>query len=330
MKKYCILVLAVCILMIKNSHADIDAWPLLEITEDSTTICYPLYVKEKNFQMIFPIYFNTNEGKDYHFFWPLLKISENRLKRAIPFWYTENESFTFFPLISQTPKYTFWSVPPMYFDKESKFSAVIPLFIKNDNKRFIFPNIYYKKKNDIITDFKLFPIVDYVNDKDVKSMIYFYLLGNKQKKDFYCKWLLPFYYSCKKKGEETLWALPYYYKKNAYQVIHEIVPIYQKREGQWHRSFKLFNYYHQVEPTWKKNGLFPLYEVKQSQLSQNRLKSVIDLFWFIYRKETITSENGKLLERNRRFLIFSDELKNDGKRLFKILGNIISERVVDN
>ena len=328
MKKQLLVILIFLILMLKNVHADIDAWPFLEITDDSTTVCYPFYVKEKNFKMIFPLYFNTNDGKDYHFFWPLVKISEKRLQRAIPFWYTENEDFTLFPLIRQTPEYTFWSVPPIFFDKKQNFSAVIPFYIKNENKRFIFPNIYYHKENDVITDLKIFPFVDSVNRNDVKSINYCYLLGNKQKKNFYSKWFLPFYYSNKQKGKETLWALPYYYKKNDHQVINEVVPIYQKIEGKWHRSLRVFNYYHKTEPKWEKTGIFPIYQFKQSQLSKNRSKSVIDMFCFMYRKEIITSEDGKLLERKRRFLIFSDELNSEGKRLFKILGNIISERVV--
>jgi hypothetical protein len=280
--------------------------------------------------MIFPIYFKTNEGKDYHFFWPLLKISENRLKRAIPFWYTESESFTLFPLIRQTPEYTFWSVPPMYFDKKGPFSAVIPFYITNDNKRFIFPNIYYKKEGDNITDFKLFPLVDSVNNKDVRYINYCYLLGNKQKKNYISKWFLPFYYSLKQKDLETFWALLYFYQKTAHQESHEIVPIYQKTEGQWHRSFRLLTYYQQEEPAYKKTGFFPIYQFQQSQLSRNRTKSVIDLFWFIYRRETIISENNQLLARKRRFLIFSDDLQSDGKRQFKILDKIVSERVVDD
>jgi len=328
--KKSILFLLLLILFDQNLYADFDAWPLLEITDDSTTICYPLYVKEKNFQMIFPIYFKTNEGKDYHFFWPLLKVSENRLERALPFWYTESESFTLFPLIRQTPEYTFWSIPPMYFDKKGPFSAVIPFYITNDNKRFIFPNIYYKKENDNITDFKLFPLVDYVNNKNVKSINYCYLLGRKLKKNYSSKWFLPFYYSLKRKGMETLWAFFYFYQKTTHQESHEIVPIYQKTEGQWHKSFRLFTYYQQKEPAYEKTGLFPIYQFQHSQLSRNRTKSVIDLFWFIYRRETITSESNQLLERKRRFLIFSDELQSDGKRQFKILDKIVSERVVDN
>jgi len=314
----------------RNTHADLDAWPLLELSEDSTTICYPLYVKEKNFQMIFPIYFNTNEGNDYHFFWPMVKISERRLQRALPVWYTESDAFTLFPLIRQTPEYTFWSIPPMYFDKKGSFSAVIPLYIKNDNKKFIFPNIYYQKKNNNLTNFKLFPIVDYVNDTNLKSIDIFYLLGKKQKKDFFSKWFLPFYYSSKQQRKEILWALPYFYNKNVHQISQGIVPIYQKTEGQGYQSFRIFNYYQEVTPKRETTGFFPLYQFQQSKLSRCRTENVFDLFWFIYRKKTITSESNKLLERTRRFLIFSDELKNDGRRLFKILDTIVSERVGNN
>jgi len=309
--------------------ANIDAWPLLEITEDSTTICYPLFVKEKNFQMIFPIYFKTNKGKDYHFCWPLLKISEKRLERALPFWYTESDSFTLFPFIRQTPEYTFWSVPPMYFDKKGRFTAIIPFYITNNNKRFIFPNIYYKKENNNITHFKLFPFVDYVNTKNVSSINYCYLWGNKQKKNYLSKWFLPFYYSLKKENLENFWALPYFYQKTPNQVSHHIVPVYQRTDGHLHQSFRLFNYYQASGAKFAISGFFPIYHVQQSKLSNNRTKSVEYLFLFVYKKETITSESEELLERKRRFLFFSDELKSDGTRLFKIFDKLVSERVVD-
>ena len=47
-------------------HAAVDAWPLLEIDEDTTTVLYPLYVDDGDFQMVFPLYYRTNEGRDHH------------------------------------------------------------------------------------------------------------------------------------------------------------------------------------------------------------------------------------------------------------------------
>ena len=37
------------------SHARIDAWPLLEVDDDTTTVLYPLYVNDGDFQMVFPV-----------------------------------------------------------------------------------------------------------------------------------------------------------------------------------------------------------------------------------------------------------------------------------
>lgn len=320
----------ICLLFctfIQPVQADIDAWPLLEITEDSTTICYPFYVKEKNFQMIFPIYFKTNEGKDHHYFWPLVKITEKRLKRALPFWLSENEEFTLFPLIRQTPEYTFWSVPPIYFQKNSDFSAVIPFYIKNKDKIFIFPNIYYHKSDEKFKNLKFFPFIDYSNDNNFKSTKFCYILGKTEKENYLSKWFLPFYYSCKKPKKEILMVLPYFYKKTSHQVVNEVIPFYLKAKGQWHQHLRILNYYNITDVNWNKTGLFPIFHSMNSKLSNNRLKSVIDLFCSIYRKEIILSDEGKLLERKRRFLIFSDELKHDGKRLFKIFDSIISERM---
>ena len=63
----------------RTSHADIDLWPLLEISDDSTTVLYPLFVHEGPFMMIFPLYYRTNEGSDHHLAWPFFKISEGEV-----------------------------------------------------------------------------------------------------------------------------------------------------------------------------------------------------------------------------------------------------------
>jgi len=314
-------------ILVYPSYADIDAWPLLEITEDSTTVCYPFYVKEKNFKMVFPIYFNTNKGKDHHFFWPILKITEQRIKRAVPFWFSENDNFTLFPFIRQTPEYTMWSIPPIYFSKDNGFSAIIPFYIKNKKQIFIFPNIYFHKSENKMKSFKFFPIVDYVNDDNTKSINYFYVLGKKKKTNFFSKWFFPFYYSSIQKGKNKLWLLPYFYKNNSYQTVNAVLPFYWDAKGKWHHKFNFFNYYNYKDVNWVKSGFFPIYHLMESKLSRNRSKSVISLFCSLYRKEIILSQEGKLLERKRRFLFFSDILKSDGKRLFKIFDSIISERM---
>ena len=73
------------------SRADVDLWPLLETSEDSTTVLYPSYVHESEFLMVFPFFYRTNEGQDYHYLWPLIKVAEGRLTRAAPFWFNSEE-----------------------------------------------------------------------------------------------------------------------------------------------------------------------------------------------------------------------------------------------
>jgi len=312
---------------IDNIYANIDAWPLLEINDESTTILYPLFVKEKNFTMIFPFYFNTNQGKDHHFFWPLVKISEDRLKRALPFWLSEDNDFTLFPLLRQTPKYTFWSVPPMYFQNDDNFSAIIPFYIKNKNKLFIFPNIYRNKNKKKIKNFIVFPFVDYYNDNFTKSINYLYLTGNKISENHESKWFLPFYYSCIEKNLNSLWILPYYYRNSKYQVITEFFPVYSKTKGINHESLRIFNYYTEKKLNKKSKGIFPFYHYVVSNKGNNEKGYVIELFASLYKKELVLSENGKIIEKKRRFLFFSDELNRNGKRQFKIFDSVISERM---
>ncbi len=136
------LVIASVILLImavsaRPAKCDINAWPFLEVTDETTTVLYPFYVNEEDFKMMFPLYYNTDNGKDHHLVWPFFKISEGRLTRVAPFWFSEKEeSYTFFPFIRRTPGYTLWSIPPAYFDHDSDFFAIFPLYMTNSTKKF--------------------------------------------------------------------------------------------------------------------------------------------------------------------------------------------------
>jgi hypothetical protein len=112
-----------------SARADVDAWPFYQTSEDGTTVMYPFYERDGAFRMIFPFYYETNEGADTHFLWPMVKVADGRLERFAPFWFSaESGEFTIFPLIRRDAEGTLTTVPPMYTAADGLQTTVIPFY----------------------------------------------------------------------------------------------------------------------------------------------------------------------------------------------------------
>jgi len=119
------------------ASADVDLWPLFEKTEDSLTVLYPFYVKEKSFRMVLPFYYRTNEGRDHHVLWPLFKVSDGRVVRAAPIYYSgeDQAELTIFPLYKRTKDYTLTLIPPRYTTQDDRAEIVFPLYAWTSEER---------------------------------------------------------------------------------------------------------------------------------------------------------------------------------------------------
>ena len=112
------------------ARADVDLWPLYESSDDSLTVMYPLFVKERDFQMMFPFYYRTNEGKDHHVLWPLVKVSQEQgLVRLAPIYFVGEESeVTVFPFYHRSPDRTITLLPPRYVTRDDDFEVIVPVY----------------------------------------------------------------------------------------------------------------------------------------------------------------------------------------------------------
>jgi hypothetical protein len=333
------------------TRADVDLWPLLEISDESTTVLYPFYVKEGPFLMIFPFYYRTNEGRDHHFLWPFLKLSNDRLVRVAPVWFGEQEGeFTLFPVIRQTQDYTLLSVPPVYLRRDGAFEAVVPLLWHSKNPTaetlVTLPGYYRRRESSGRRVEMLWPLARWERDAQLERFhLGWRLFGWDRRGDEEKEWAGYLFH--RERGPERWWYL-----------LAPIVSVYREQEK---RGLYLFPYYQQRGPDLSTTGVFPLWE-RRSEGDTDSLwilpyyrhrspekawtavfpffvhtrgpaadspgvtREWLSILWPLYDRTERRTPDGRLVERSRRFAIFSDRLDESGTRTLKILGIPVIER----
>ena len=278
--------------------ADIDAWPVLEVTKNSTTICYPFYTKERDFMMILNFYVKAIQGKDVHIFWPFIKVSDGHIERVAPFWFSDNTNeFTLLPFMSKTKDRFLWFIPPIYTNNSAGTKVVFPFMIKNKNFVYIFPNIY-TSKNDNYSTLKVFPFYN--------SEVY---KGRTSSKSTYKRFLS---YVRKDSDVEDVTAIyPFYYSSNQFAAERT--------------KFWLLNYYSEKSPKQVKTTLFPFFSTSKRENANGHVDD-FSVLWPLYSKKTYKDLRGNITGTDKQFLVFRNKNIN-GRRIFSILGCVIREAV---
>ena len=78
-----------------------------------------------------------------------------------------------------------------------------------------------------------------------------------------------------------------------------------------------------------KTWLLPLFghSVDRSESGSRETERSTWALWPLYRRWSVSDDEGRIVERKRRFAIFSDEIARSGERTFKLLGLPIIERM---
>lgn len=330
------------------ARADVDLWPLVEVAPESTTVLYPLYVHEGRFLMVCPLYYRTNEGRDHHVLWPLFKLADGRVARVVPFWFSGQDSeATIFPFIRQTPDYTLWFVPPMYFRKDGAFTAVFPFFIKTATARYVFPNLYWEVERDRLSHLSVFPLYSRSVFTDGSAFNVLYLFGRSANQagseswalPFYYRrtdardhllWALPFYYRHTDDRDDRLWAFPYYRHTSPGRSTQWALPFFMRKQTPEARTFWLLPFLRSASPTRTKTAFYPLFRVSTERQDTEsapaaETRQSLWVLWPLYSRQEVADAGGKLVERYRRFLVFSDRLDRNGVRTLRLFGVPVSE-----
>jgi hypothetical protein len=350
--KRLVAVLALCVILDPaNARADVDLWPLLEITDESTTVLYPLYVREGPFLMIFPLYYRTNEGRDHHLLWPFMKFSEGRLERVSPIWFAPQEGeFTLFPIIRQTEDYTLLSVPPVYLRRDGAFRAVFPLFWRSTtdaaDTTVTLPGYYRRRESDGRRIDMLWPLMRWDRDaEDDRLHVAWRLFGWDRTPDLEKRWFGYLYH--RERGPERWWHLvvpilsvyeergksgfylfPYYRKRGPHRSLTGVFPFWEEQIEGDARGLWILPYYGYRSPAKTKTFVVPFFlHTRESERQPSDVtREWLSILWPLYSRTERRAADGRLVERHRRFAFFSDSLDESGTRTFRILGIPVIER----
>ena len=310
-----------------NARADVDLWPLLEVDGDDLTVMYPLYVREGEFRMAFPWYMRTNEGRDDHYLWPLVKLSEGRLERVAPVYFSATDGeFALLPFIVQKPDFTLWLLPPIYRSKTDDFAIVFPLWARGTDYWFAAPNLYARYEGDTMTrlgSFGLFDMEWRGDERDLSAL----LLGSARwGGDETAVGLFPLFSFERGPEEQWLQIANVALSRTPEKRRFDIWPVFEtdRSADAWAVRSLIAGW---VDgPGYRGRWLTPFFETSHEERASGEIIDRWSLLAYAYTRRETRSADGALLERYRRFLVFSDRLARDGSRVFSLLGIPVRER----
>lgn len=298
------------------ARADVDLWPLLELDEDSTTVLYPFYVHEGDFRMVFPFYYRTNHGHDHHLLWPLVKLSDGRLTRVAPIWFSDDEDhFTLFPLVWRRPEYTFFLVPPTYLRRDGSLQALLPFYVRSHGADY----------DNLWIAWRLFGW-----KKSAEQSAYFggYLFHRETGPDRSLTVLMPLFAASRVHEKRAFLFTLFWHSTSPEETDTWLpFPLVRRLSGRDRSQLMVLPFFWERGIHQDSTMLFPLFSVsRKGGVDATPTTRNLHLLWPLYQRKVKTSGDGEVLDRYRRFLIFSDERESTGARKFSILGFVVSER----
>ena len=290
------------------ARADVDLWPLLELSDDTTTVMYPFYVHEGDFMMVFPVYYRTDDGHEHHVLWPIFKMKDGRVSRVAPFWFSDDpDKFWIFPLAYHDADRTFLLVPPAYFHGD-EFQAVVPFYLhSHDRDRdwlWIGPRLFGWEKTSTQDDYFGGVLFDW----------------GKHTNGYWHTSVFPVTWLWGGPDERGFVFLPAFWVRAYHQSIDALLPLYWSSHENGESYFWLMGYWKSHTNTSDSLAFYPFFSHEKKGSDTNELS----ILWPLYEREETVSSAGTLLHRHRRFLAFSDD-ERSGHRELSLFGFVVRE-----
>jgi hypothetical protein len=314
----------------------VDAWPLLEIDEDTTTVLYPLYSKEGDSITSFPFYYRTNGGRDHHVLWPMVKVSDGHLERVAPLYFSGEDQLTIFPLIHRTEQSTTLLFPPAHWRHDGDFFALLPFYARSGDHRFYAPSIFVEVKDKHgdkhgdkgerrIERIHAVPLFNYEqrSGRQRKKLNILFLSRNQWGEDWREIKLLPMGAVRSGTADDYVWIGPYYQDDE----VRMVAPLYYENETAHEHDRWILTWREQRSNDRQISAVYPFYSDTHDTIHGNRKRRTLSALWPVYHREEILSDAGDRDSMKRRFLMFSDVRSADGTRRFELFGLPVSETV---
>ena len=278
------------------ARADVDLWPLLELSDQTTTVMYPFYVHEGKFMMVFPVYYRTDDGHEHHVLWPLFKERDGRITRVAPFWFsTDPDKYWIVPFAYHDAKQTLLLMPPSYF-RGDEIQVVAPLFVHS------------KSATDdwLVVGPRLFGW----HDTAQQNHYFAGLLGD---------------YSTRPNGEWEGSLFPAIFAWGGSPKRGLVVPpILWSEHTADSSTLWLAGYLRSHSPTKDAWAMYPFFASKRETAYNGDLTRRLSILWPIYKRKETTTPSGQMTFRHRRFLAFADDTT-PTRRQLSLFGFVVRE-----
>lgn len=298
---------------------------------------------------IFPLMFGSASPAKSSFHMPLIveyNRETNHGKTAVnvmslPYQYKhdgDNIEWSLIPLMmrEKSPQKSGFTILPIYsYDEDFTADG------KSNLSVYAFP--YYQSRTGDESQHDLFPLYFHSaspgrSSTTIPPFFYYATAGNGS-----TLWVLPFWKSVN--GNERHGGVPplWWYSESGpennrishvwlFPVDHEhspdmsstmVLPLYmnfwaKNPDGDTNELW-LLPWVQGSDPKGSYSGFLPLYYASSEKIEGDRTHETFNLLWPVYHRDRV-QQAGKDVSYNRRFLIFSDVLKEDGRRGFHLFG----------
>ncbi len=135
----------------------------------------------------------------------------------------------------------------------------------------------------------------------------------------------------REKDVRSFWLIPFHHERSDKHSDTALYPVFAYRSDEETSGLWVVPFLYTRSPKAFKSWLFGVFDIRRREIAGTEdIRSSFTLLGFkalsFYRRQTVTSSEGKLLERKRRLLFFSEVLESSGKRSFSILGLPVATR----